>query len=156
VNFNLTLFGVASILSKSKICKDRVIIPEAVLQEISAIASRWLATTIIQIPQWVEVRPVTDRLLVNSLLLDLDRGEAEAIILAMELKADLLLLDERRGSKVASRFGIRTIGLLGVLIEAKHKGIITAARPLLDDLIVKAGFWVSRELYARVLEAAEE
>ena len=51
----------------------------------------------------------------------MDNGEAEAIALAIELKADLLLLDERLGRKVASRFRLNYVGLLGVLIEAKHK-----------------------------------
>ncbi len=57
---------------------------------------------------------------------------------------------------VASRLGLKFIGLLGTLIQAKHKGLILAIKPILDDLIGKSGFWVSHKLYDRVLQAAGE
>lgn len=97
-----------------------------------------------------------DRALVTALQTNLDEGETEAIALAIEVGADLFLLDERRVRSVASSFGLHFVGLLGVLIEAKHKGYISGVKSVLDDLIAKAGFWVSRQLYARVLEAAGE
>jgi predicted nucleic acid-binding protein len=97
-----------------------------------------------------------NRVLVTALQAELDEGEAEAIALAIQLKAHLLLLDERRGRAVASRLGLRFIGLLGVLVEAKQKGYISRVKPLLDHLIAKAGFWVSHQLYARVLREVGE
>lgn len=104
------------------------------------------------------MRPERSRIRLSSrrLELELDPGEAAAIALAIELKADLLLLDERRGRTVASRFGLRFVGLLGVLIEAKQQGYLGAVKPILDDLITRAGFWVSQPLYERVLQAAGE
>lgn len=45
---------------------------------------------------------------------------------------------------------------LGILIEAKSRGLVVALKPVLDALVTKAGFWISRELYARVLQVAEE
>ena len=52
---------------------------------------------------------------------NLDRGESEAIVLAKELHADFLLMDERLGTSTAESMGISTIGLLGVLIKAKEQ-----------------------------------
>ena len=72
------------------------------------------------------------------------------------MKADILLIDERRSREVASRLKLRVVRLLGSLVEAKRRGLVQEVKPVLDDLIAKAGFWVGKELYALVLEAAAE
>jgi len=88
---------------------------------------------------------------------DVDFREGEVVImLSTEMKAGLLLLDEHRGRNIAQRFGLKFIGLMGMLIEAKRKGHIHAVKPILDDLIATAGFWVDNRLYARVLQEAGE
>jgi hypothetical protein len=99
---------------------------------------------------------VTSQAIVDALQAELDIGEAEAIALAVEKQANLLLSDERRGRQVATRMGLTYIGLLGVLLEAKRKGFLPEVKPVLDDLLAKAGFWVSPQLYTRVLQAAGE
>ena len=134
----------------------RVVIPRAVYHEITVVGAGQPGAMEVQTLEWIESREVIDRALVTALQAELDEGEAEAIALAIQLKAHLLLLDERRGRAVASRLGLRFIGLLGVLIEAKHKGYISRVKPLLDDLMAKAGFWVSHQLYARVLREVGE
>jgi uncharacterized protein len=134
---------------------EKVLIPQAVYDELTVGGSQPGATEV-QTLEWIETRQVTDRALVTALQMELDDGEAEAIALARELAADLLLLDERRGRTVAARLNLRFVGLLGVLIEAKQKGGIPAVKPVLDNLIAKAGFWVSQQLYARVLQAVGE
>jgi predicted nucleic acid-binding protein len=134
----------------------QVLIPQAVHKEIVIAGRGRPGATEVETFDWIETRRVTDWIVVASLQLELDEGEAEAIALAAELKADLLLLDERKGRVVASRLGLKFVGLLGVLVEAKHKGLILAVRPVLDNLISKAGFWISRDLYEHVLQAAGE
>jgi predicted nucleic acid-binding protein len=133
-----------------------VYIPEAVWQERSAIGTGQPRAAVMPALSWLEIRTVSNRSLVDLLLLELDRGEAEVICLAMELKADLLLIDERRRRTVTSRLGLKFIGLLGALVEGKGKGYVAAVKPILDDLMAQAGFWVSEHLYSRVLREAGE
>lgn len=130
-----------------------VLIPEAVRQELAAaqpVASGVAAE------DWIEARPIRDRTLAESLTMQLHLGEAEAIALAIEQEGELLLMDERRGRKIASGFGLKPVGVLGVILEAKSRKLIPAVRPLLDALVGQAGFWLSRNLYARVLAEADE
>ncbi|HDH09460.1 MAG TPA: DUF3368 domain-containing protein, partial [Chloroflexi bacterium] len=70
----------------------------------------------------------------------------------IETKAELLLMDERLGRETARHLGLRYTGLIGVLIEAKHKGLISKIKPHLDALRDMAGFRVSDALYIRVLQ----
>lgn len=88
--------------------------------------------------------------------MELDKGEAESLALAVELGADLVIIDERRGSQVASRLGLTRIGILGVLLVAKNRGLITAIRPILDSLRQQAGFWIAEDLYNQTLRLANE
>jgi uncharacterized protein len=132
----------------------QVIIPEAVFNELTAVGGNHPGA-IAQQSDWVETRAVSNRILVNALQVELDKGEAEAIALALELAADLLLIDEHLGRAVATRLGIRIIGLRGVLIEAKHRGLIQEVKPVVDNLM-NLGFRIKQDLYQRVLQAAGE
>ncbi len=135
---------------------DRVIIPQAIYDEIVVAGVGQPGAAEVKTASWIETRRSQDQVLVNVLKLELDRGEAEALALAVELKVDLLLIDERKGRIIATRLGLTHIGLLGALVEAKQRGLLSAVKPILDDLIAKAGFWISADLYRRVLLAVAE
>lgn len=133
-----------------------VIIPNAVYQELTSSNFPVAGAMEVQTLDWISVRQVSNLTVVNSLKKELDLGEAEAIALALELNAARLLIDERRGRIVAARLNIEHTGVLGILVEAKSKGIISSVKPLLEALINRAGFWVSESIYHYVLELAGE
>ncbi len=136
----------------------QVTIPEAVYCELTDIDPPVPGTSEVQTVSWLEVREVTNREIVERLRdeVRLDAGESEAIALALELNADLLLIDERRGRAEANRLGLRITGLLGILIEAKHQNLIVAVRPLMDALITTSEFRVSPALYNQILDMVNE
>ena len=150
---NLACIGQLDILRQ---LYGSIAIPEAVYHEIAVTGSGEAGSREVQALGWIETKKTTNRLQVASLQIELDKGEAESIVLALELNAELLLLDERRGRTVASRLGLKSVGILGCLIEAKHLGLIPSIKPILDNLIVNAGFWVTENLYMRVLQTAGE
>ncbi|WP_414590509.1 DUF3368 domain-containing protein [Anabaena sp. CCY 9614] len=76
--------------------------------------------------------------------------------LALELNADWLIIDEQLGRKIATAYDLKIIGILGILIEAKRRGLIPLVKPILDDLINTARFWVDASLYNRILSIVGE
>jgi predicted nucleic acid-binding protein len=135
---------------------DTITIPQAVHQEVVIRGLGRPGAAEVQSLDWIVCQDVSDLNMVTALEGRLDRGEAEAITLAVELQADLLLMDERLGRAEASRFGLRFVGVLGVLIEAKARGLLQRIEPILDELQNDAGFRMSEALRARVLQAAGE
>lgn len=133
-----------------------VLIPEAVYRELTDPNFPVAGATEVQTLDWIKTCAVSDRPLVKELSNELDIGEAEAIALAVEISADQMLIDERQGRLVASRFNLRFTGLLGILIEAKNRGLITEVKPILDALVNEAGFWIAEPLYNKILHTVNE
>lgn len=135
---------------------ETVLIPESVYRELTDPTFPVAGTTEVQTLDWIQTRAVSDRTVVEALSSELDIGEAEAIALALEIQADQVLIDERRGRLVAARLNLRYTGILGILVEAKSQGLIAEVKPLLDALINQAGFWVAEPLYHSVLQLVDE
>jgi len=98
----------------------------------------------------LQLRHVSKRILAR-IPADLGRGEREAIALASQAGADLVILDDEQGRLVAREKGLPVTGTLGVLIEAKERGFISFLRPEIDRLI-EAGMWISEVFYHRLLK----
>lgn len=131
-----------------------LLIPEAVYRELTDPNFPVAGAIEVKTFDWIQTRAVSDRNLVEALSNELDIGEAEAIALAVEIQAEQVLIDERRGRLVAARLNLQFTGILGILVEAKSRGLIVEVKPLLDDLVNKAGFWIAKPLYDKVLQLA--
>lgn len=135
---------------------DQVYLPSAVIEELPACGNVWPGYAEATQADWVLTAEVTNRQLIDALRLDLDRGEAETIALALQLGADLVLLDEQAGRLAAQHFGLQVMGVVGLLLRAKALGHITEVRPLLDKLRWQAGFYLDDALYNHALNLASE
>jgi hypothetical protein len=131
-----------------------VIVPRAVWDE--AVERRPAAAGIDRLREASWLRVVDDP--PREPDLGLDPGETAAILLAESLRADLLLIDERLGRKVAQERGLVVRGTLGVLVEARQSGVLPALKPVLDTLVAE-GFRIApalvREALAHVGEGVE-
>lgn len=125
-----------------------VIVPPAVESELRIWHPELPAFITIKSPQNPGVSPAFAQAL--------DRGEIEAISLALEIHANLLLIDERKGRAEAHRLGIKITGLLGVLLEAKETGLLDRLSPILDELITSADFRISAAVKSEFLMLARE
>ena len=133
-----------------------VVIPPEVASEFISLAGRVPRFAGLSLPPWL--RQQTPAKLPRRIhgLAKLGPGETAALILALEIQADAVLLDERLGHDAATRLGLKVIGLLGLLLQAKAGGFLPAVGPEINALRNEAGFWISDPLQARVLHLANE
>jgi uncharacterized protein len=131
----------------------KISVPYAVFKELEQGKQKTYYQDISKI-NWIEIVDINNKEIEQSLF-DLDEGEAEAIILAKELNADLLILDEKLGRDYAKKLNVKITGTLGVLLKAKELGLIDSVRELLD-ILVKKGVWLSPKLIEKVLNLAGE
>ena len=125
-----------------------VIIPKAVETE--------LLRTHPPLPDWLQVRLLSDPAKAELYAGSVDRGEAEAIALAEALHADHLLIDERKGRRLAQRRGVPVVVLLGVVLMARRAGFIPSARNLLNRLDQEAGVYWTDALKEAALKTIGE
>ena len=129
----------------------KIIIPPAVRAEIQDEISVAALTA----ADWITVQPTRDTLAAQLLREGLDAGESAAIILAKELGADLVLLDDRAAARKARALGLPVIGTLGVLLLGKRTNHLSTIKPLMDNLR-EHDFCMSDSLYDQVLRDADE
>ncbi len=133
-----------------------IIIPQAVWYEVVETGEGYPGAREVASASFIEVCQVENTSLVSLLLMDLDNGEAEAIVLCQEKKASTILLDEKDARQVARRLGLPVLGTVGVLIWAKKAGLVTNLRDQLDTLQSNGKFRLSRLVYDRALRTVRE
>jgi len=134
----------------------KLLIPEVVWHEIVIEGAGQPGSDEVKGAVWMESRRAKNKQLVQGLLQELDTGEAEAIVLALEEGADWLLTGEHLGRETAGHFKLRCIGRVGVMIAAKNKELISAIKPWLDSLRDLAGFRLRDSVYTRILREENE
>jgi hypothetical protein len=125
-----------------------ILIPEEVYDEVVRRGSGLAGASEIAACDWITRAQVTNRLAVDALCISLDRGEAEAIVLASE-KNGLLIIDDGEGRKAARQLGLKITGTIGILLLASKERKLDL-RSALDDLKA-AGFHLSNKEYDRIL-----
>ena|SRR5690554_1145739 len=132
---------------------NTIIIPEAVFAEVEKGKYKSYYMDISQF-DWIDIQEIKDKK-VLSYFLDLDAGEAEVIVLATEIAADLVIIDETLGRRFAKHADLKVTGTIGILVKAKEVGLVKKVSPLLDEL-QKKGVWINNKLKERILAKVNE
>lgn len=137
----------------------RVVVPQAVWEEMLALPHPEARTALLssQTEGWLQVATLANVAMAASLrLAGLDPGESEAIALAVETSASLLLMDEKKGRIAARRLGVPVSGALAILAAARRAGQISSARTEIARLRTEAGFFISSQVEVHTLRLAGE
>lgn len=143
-------------LDRLQILKDlygEIYIPQEVFNEIEAGKNKEFYSNLSKFG-WIKIEKIQNESSL-SYFLDLDKGEAEAIVLATEKKADLIILDETLGRFHAKHAGLKVTGTIGILLKAKQLGYIVELKPLLLELRTKS-VWLSDNFVGEILKLANE
>ena len=133
----------------------QVLIPPAVYDECVAQGKAYEDAKLIAQMDCLKIKELKDSNLVILLSVELDRGESEAIVLALQEQSDLLLLDDAEGREKARLYGLKYTGTLGILLRAKLTNKLPTLRDALDRL-QETGFWLDSHLYRKLLQEVGE
>lgn len=105
------------------------------------------------LPSWFEIRQPINKKYQTIIEASVDKGEASAIALAVELEDCLLIIDDLKGRKFAQQLGLTIIGTIGIIVDAKLSGIIPSVKPILTK-IKTTNFRISHQLEILILKRA--
>jgi predicted nucleic acid-binding protein len=131
-----------------------IIVPPAVVHELAVGRARGVSLPDLTVLEWITVRPPASTA-VLPLVMDLGPGETEVLALALESTDAIVILDDALARQMATTLAIRFRGSLGVLLDAKQAGLVSAITPLLDQLQA-LGFHLSAETRQLIVALANE
>jgi len=134
---------------------DTIKIPEAVYKECVIEGGCRPEVKIIRDAKWIKVVNIKDTNLTKLLKAEVDEGEAEAIALALEIGADLVLLDDYEAREKARLLGLKVTGTIGILLKAKKKGLIKSLKDEIENLQL-GGFWLRKDFVKKILKIVDE
>lgn len=150
---NLLHLDLISILSE---LFGTVCVPMAVADEVNSYFSSFQLWKNSLEQGRIVIVPISNMILAKQMIPMLHKGEAEAICLALENNAKLCLMDDKDGRSVAQANNLHVTGTLGILLKSKQTGLVSFVKPLIDKLRTSHQFWISEEMYHKVLKMAEE
>jgi uncharacterized protein len=133
-----------------------IVIPQKVADELLQLSKFGIDLTEFSDARWIHVVQPAQTPLLQQLSKTLHPGESFAIVLAIELNADLLIVDDAAARQAAAQLHIPHTGIAGVLVRAKQRGFLSAVKPVLDDIIARANFRLHPKTYQKILELAGE
>jgi len=131
----------------------KIVVPEAVWQEIT-VGGKPGSEKVLK-ARFIHVEEMHRKRLALLFKEFVDDGEAEAITLALEINADILLADDREARSLAKKLGLQVMGTLAVIALAKYRGLISEAKPIVNKLI-ESGFWISEGILEEFLKKLGE
>ncbi|MGR0482537.1 MAG: DUF3368 domain-containing protein [Candidatus Electronema sp. V4] len=134
---------------------QEIYIPEAVFREVTEDGWMRPGAEAVRDAPWILRKQVSDRTEVLFLMTVLEEGEAEVLVLAKELQADLILLDEDKARKSAARAGFSVMGVIGILLAAKRLGLIASVGGCIKKL-QEEKFRLSERVVKMALQQAGE
>lgn len=149
----LIVLGNAGLLEILQKLYGRILVPEAVYQEVTA-KDDAAGMILLNGADWIQVEQVQNQSDARIFSSRLHAGEVEVMLLAREQKADLLIIDDNAAKSTAKYLGMKVTGSLGVLLRAKQMGIIPDINDAMDQIILN-GFYVSEELRKHIILLAE-
>ena len=146
-----------SICGKTELLKqlyEEVYMPVGVKEEILTGGKEKVGVAELRKSSWLKVEEVTD-IEKLKLLYELDRGEAEVIILAKEKKIREVLIDEKVARMQAKILELEVVGTLSLLLRAKKKGLLSEIKPLIEKMLQR-GIWIRSKIIKGMLKEAGE
>ena len=142
-------------LNLLKMLYNQVYIPQAVFDEISVKEDSICKIQVEQSLDWIKVLKIKNTMAKEFFKAQLHDGEVEVMILAKEICANLVVIDDKNAKKHAKYLGLNVTGTLGILLKAKQQGFIQEIKPLLMELRDK-GIYISDNIINICLKAANE
>jgi predicted nucleic acid-binding protein len=130
-------------------------VPHAVIEECISEGHDRSEVSLIRRADWIHLCRVSDRNLVKLLKHDIDKGESEAIALALETNASILLLDDAEAREKARLYRIPVTGTIGILLKAKKMGKVQSLKDEIRNL-TETGFWLNDNILKMLLKEAGE
>lgn len=149
----LVCFAILGLLDVLNDVVKEIVVPTTVYEEISV--SNKPHSEEMKLFLKDKVIPVGNKVAVKLLGKEVDPGEAEAIVLALERNISNILIDDFKGRRSARTHGLNPVGTIGILLQAKKTGHIKQVKPLLDKLINNK-IRIGTALYQKALDLADE